>query len=87
MLTDRQLTGTFPIEVVILKESLEVLWLSNNPLSNINNGWEWLGELTQLSSLSLASTGFGYDEGLPSELGFLTRMENLELSRSQLQVP
>ena len=74
------ITGTFPMEVILLKETLEVIALSNNPVSN--NGWEWLGELTQLQTLRVDNTGFGYDQGLPTELGILTNLETLDLSNS-----
>ena len=83
---DRKLllvTGTFPIEVIILKETLEELRIVDCPVSNnvLEDLW-WLGELAQMRELVLRRTGFGYDQGLPLELGSLTNLERLDVSYS-----
>ena len=77
------MTGTFPMEVILLKETLTWLFIDDNPISNfgLENLW-WLGELTHLERLGLSGSGFGYDQGLPLDLGFLTNLKRLRLVNS-----
>ena len=74
------LTGSFPYEVVYLKDGLEVLKLSRNFFHNANDdGWDFLEELVHLRVLRAHDTVFQY-EGLPPQLARLEHLEELDLS-------
>ena len=81
-LAQNWMTGTFPIEVILLKETLTVLDLEDNLLCNLgySNVW-WLGELTQLRILNLGNNAFsnGHEGGLPVSLGNLIHLRQLVL--------
>ena len=78
------LTGSFPPQIIVLKETLTELILWNNPVQNVGDAqlW-WLGELTNLVRLGLTNTVFTYDQGLPTQFGRLTALERLYLDASQ----
>lgn len=79
-LASNGLTGTFPPETQLLKDSLTYLDLSGNLIHN--KGYEgnaWLGELTNLEYLYIASTSFEND-GIPTEIGKLTKLKELDVS-------
>lgn len=74
------LTGEFPPEVQLLKDSLIRLDLYNNLVHNKGDeGNAWLGELTNLEYLFLGTTSFEYD-GVPTEIGRLTKLKELDFS-------
>ncbi|KAL7576830.1 hypothetical protein ACA910_013843 [Epithemia clementina (nom. ined.)] len=83
------LSGSFPIEVIILQNTLKVLDLEYNFVHNYGESqvW-WLGELHQLEILDLGKTGFGYEnKGLPEYLMTLTRLKQLALHETMFNGP
>lgn len=79
-LSDNILTGRFPVETIYLKDTLRTLDLYNNLVYNVDGpGNDWLGELTQLTSLYLGSTSFQND-GIPAAIGQLTNLVELDVS-------
>lgn len=79
-LHENRLTGEFPPEVTLLKDSLEVIDLYQNPVYNKgaqNN--DWLGELTNLQKLFFGRTYFQYD-GIPTAIGKLTNLLEFDCS-------
>ncbi|KAL7576817.1 hypothetical protein ACA910_013832 [Epithemia clementina (nom. ined.)] len=83
------LTGTAPIELIILQDTLTVLDLEENYLHNY--GWThtwWLGDLTNLEVLSIGSNGFGYENnGLPIEFKQLTKIRELSVHDTYFNGP
>ncbi|KAL7576814.1 hypothetical protein ACA910_013830 [Epithemia clementina (nom. ined.)] len=83
------LTGTAPIELILLQNTLTVLDLEENYLHNY--GWThvwWLGDLTNLQVLSIGSNGFGYENlGLPTEFKKLTKLKELSLHDTYFDGP
>lgn len=76
------LTGSFPPEVAYLKDSLMYLDLYNNLVHNKGDeGNSWLGELSNLEYLFFGTTSFEYD-GVPTEIGSLTKLKELDFSYS-----
>jgi len=76
------LTGSFPPETALLKETLNTIDLYNNIVHNVGElGNAWLGELTNLEYLYLGTTSFEFD-GFPSALGQLTALKELDFSYS-----
>ena len=76
------LTGAFPPETSLLHETLNTIDLYNNMVHNVGDtGNNWLGELTNLEYLYLGTTSFEYD-GVPSALGKLTALKELDFSYS-----
>jgi hypothetical protein len=74
------LTGYFPPEVALLHESLNTIDLYNNILHNSGElGNSFLGELTNLELLFFGTTSFEYD-GVPTHLGRLTKLRELDFS-------
>jgi hypothetical protein len=80
-LHDNLLTGKFPPEVVLLKDSLKYLDLESNLVYNVDDELNWLGELTNLETLNVAQTPFEY-VGIPSVIGKLTNLVHLDVSYS-----
>ncbi|KAL7573013.1 hypothetical protein ACA910_007508 [Epithemia clementina (nom. ined.)] len=81
VLPNNSLTGTVPIELILLQNSLQILDIEGNYLHNYgwNHVW-WIGELRQLQVLSLGGNGFGYQNlGLPTEWAQLTQLQELSL--------
>ena len=76
------LTGSFPPETSLLHETLSTIDLYNNMIHNVGDkGNSWLGELTNLEYLFFGTTSFEYD-GIPSELGRLSNLIELDFSNS-----
>lgn len=76
------LTGTFPPETALLHKTLNTIDLYNNIVHNAGDeGNVFLGELTNLEYLYLGTTSFEYD-GVPSVLGKLSALEELDFSYS-----
>ena len=81
-LSGNLLTGSFPPETALLKESLVRLNLKKNMMYNFADaGTRWLGQLTQLKELDLSETPFHY-KGIPSAIGKLVDLEILDISYS-----
>lgn len=79
-LTSNRLSGSFPREVTLLKDSLNRLDLYENAVANEGDeGNAWLGELVNLKYLFFGSTYFVYD-GIPTEIGLLTNLIELDCS-------
>lgn len=79
-LRENKLTGSFPAETTLLKDSLEVLDLTKNWVYNEGSqGNDWLGQLSNLKYLSVSQTGFAYD-GIPTAIGRLTKLTDLDVS-------
>jgi Leucine-rich repeat (LRR) protein len=76
---DNLLTGKFPPETALLKDSLLHLDLENNLVYNVDEEVEWLGELINLKTLNIAQTPFEY-QGIPASIGKLTNLVILDLS-------
>ena len=89
VLSRTTLTGTFPLEVVLIKDSLTTLVLSQNLLSNEGpSNIEFLGQLTKLERLDLSdNAGIVYDKGIPTVLGGLTNLTWLDLSNTNIAGP
>ena len=80
VLRDNKLSGTFPSETSLLKDSLEVLDLTKNSMYNEGSaGNDWLGQLTNLKYLSVSQTGFSYN-GIPTAIGNLRQLTDLDVS-------
>mmetsp|Transcript_28743 Transcript_28743/g.61699 ORF Transcript_28743/g.61699 Transcript_28743/m.61699 type:complete len:546 (-) Transcript_28743:220-1857(-) len=76
------LTGAFPPETALLHETLNTIDLYNNMVHNVGDeGNSFLGELTNLEYLYLGTTSFEYD-GIPSAIGKLTALKELDVSYS-----
>jgi len=76
------LTGSFPPETALLHETLKTIDLYNNMVHNAGDeGNNFLGELTNLEYLFLGTTSFEY-EGVPSVLGKLTALKELDVSHN-----
>ena len=73
------LTGTFPSEIVWLKDTLTLLDLHGNYCLNQGSENDFLGELVNLESLFLQDTPF-WNNGIPSGIGKLTKLVGLDLS-------
>ena len=74
------LTGTFPPETQLFKDSLTVLVLTRAWVFNDGDaGNAWLGEMSNLRELDLADTGFYYN-GIHPAIGHLVNLEILDLS-------
>lgn len=74
------LTGSFPSEVALLKDSLKYLDLYNNLVHNKDDeGNAWLGELVNIEKLFYGTTSFEYD-GIPTEIGLLTNLQEYDMS-------
>lgn len=74
------LTGVFPPEVTLLKDSLTRLDLYNNIVHNKgDDGNAFLGELTNLKYLFYGFTSFEYP-GIPTEIGLLTNLIEYDMS-------
>lgn len=80
-LHDNFLTGKFPEEVTLLKDTLEHLDLESNLVYNADEELDWLGKLTNLKSLNVAQTPFEYS-GIPPFIGKLTKLVHLDVSYS-----
>lgn len=80
-LHDNLLTGKFPDEVAMLKDSLKHLDLESNLVYNRDEELDWLGKLTKLETLNVAQTPFEY-HGIPAAIGKLTNLVHLDVSYS-----
>lgn len=86
-LNDNQLTGSFPDEVTLLADSLEILNVGNNIIFNDGDeGLNFLSFLTKLKELIFGGCYFGYD-GVPPFLSKLSNMEKLDISYALLHGP
>ena len=73
------LTGNFPAEIVLLKDSLKHLDLENNLVYSVDDELDWLGKMTRLETLNIAQTPFEYN-GIPPSIGRLTNLVHLDIS-------
>eukprot|EP00977_Amphora_coffeiformis_P029339 scaffold40122_cov214-Amphora_coffeaeformis.AAC.1 len=73
------LTGMFPPETALLKNSLTYFDIENNLVYNVDEEVEWLGELKLLQTLNIAQTPFEY-VGIPASIGRLTNLIHLDVS-------
>ena len=74
------LTGYFPPETSLLKDSLTYLDLFSNLVNNRGDaGNSWLGQMTNMEYLFYGSTSFEYD-GVPTEIGKLTKLKEYDFS-------
>lgn len=81
-LNSNGLTGSFPPEVVLLKDTLTTIDLFDNMIHNAGvEGNDFLGELTNLQHLYYRQTFFEYN-GIPTVLGKLTALEELDVSET-----
>jgi hypothetical protein len=74
------LTGLFPPETQLMKDSLKVLDIYNNYVFNVGEaGNAFLGELTNLEELYYGTNSFQYD-GIPTFIGKLTNLYEYDCS-------
>jgi Leucine-rich repeat (LRR) protein len=79
-LSNNILTGLFPPETQLLKDSLKVLDIYSNYVFNVGDaGNAFLGELTLLEELYYGTTSFQYD-GIPTYIGKLTNLYEYDCS-------
>jgi hypothetical protein len=79
-LSNNILTGLFPPETQLLKDSLKVLDIYSNYVFNVGDaGNAFLGELTNLEELYYGTTSFQYD-GIPTYIGKLTNLFEYDCS-------
>jgi len=78
-LHDNFLTGMFPPETALLKNSLTYFDIGNNLVYNVDEEVEWLGDLKLLETLNIAQTPFEY-VGIPPSIGKLTNLAHLDVS-------
>jgi len=68
-------TGEFPPEVSLMKSTLQILDVGNNPVySNGSALWPFLGQMTQLTDLRTDRTNFATTNGIPAELANLQKL-------------
>ena len=79
-LSDNQLTGEIPVELLAKLSKMDQLSLDGNQLTGENP--VGLGELAGLTRLNLAENRLTGE--IPAELGKLSKLENLDLSENQL---
>jgi Leucine-rich repeat (LRR) protein len=81
-LPNNRLTGNFPPEVKLLKDSLIRIDIMNNIVWNPGHEYNaFIGELTNMEYLFIGSTNFEYD-GIPLEIGKLTKLIEFDCSYS-----
>ena len=75
------MTGSFPPEFTLLKDSLTKLNIGGNIIEANGNlgGLDWIGAMTALTSLDIYYNNFVYD-GIPPGLAALTDLEDLDIS-------
>jgi Leucine-rich repeat (LRR) protein len=79
-LSNNILTGLFPPETQLLKNSLKVLDIYSNYVFNVGDaGNSFLGELTLLEELYYGTTSFQYD-GIPTYIAKLTNLYEYDCS-------
>lgn len=79
-LSNNILTGLFPPETQLIKDSLKVLDIYSNYVFNVGDaGNAFLGELTNLEELYYGTTSFQYD-GIPTYIGKLTNLFEYDCS-------
>lgn len=81
-LSNNNVTGSIPMEVVWLGKSLEHLDLSGNAIYNEADDLAWISGLTKLTYLDVSWNGFMYD-GIPSV--FPPSLESLDISYTLFQ--
>lgn len=68
-------TGEFPPEVSLMKSTLQILDVGNNPVySNGSALWPFLGQMTQLTDLRTDRTNFATINGIPTQLANLQKL-------------
>ena len=83
------LTGSLPLELILLHDSLTRLSLAGNMFWNQGPSHvEFLGQLTKLTHLDLSqNAGLVYDGGIPTQFAALTNLEHLDLSYTNRSGP
>lgn len=71
------LSGSFPSEVTLVKETLVELDVTDNKL--FNEGVSWVGDLLNLEALLLGSNAI-VEEGLPANWKFLAKLRSMDVS-------
>lgn len=83
-----RLTGKFPNEVVLLKNSLEVLDLGDNPTFTIGSEFNpYLAQLTNLREYRVEDTPFSSEDGIPTALGNLKNISLISAARTLYRGP
>ena len=81
-LSSNRLTGSFPPETSLLRDSLVRLVLFNNDVYNYGDaGNNWVGSLYKLQELDLSETSFHYP-GIPPAFGQLEQLRIMDISYS-----
>jgi len=79
-LYQNRLMGSLPSELALIKDSLQVIDLYQNPIHNSGDeGNLWFGELTELTKFFFGRTYFDYN-GIPTVFGSLTKLKELDCS-------
>lgn len=81
-LSNNGLSGSIPDELSLLKDNLELFWLCSN--SELGGSVpQWIGDVTQMQSLSLFDTAVGGT--IPDSLYNLSKLSSLRLYGSKLE--
>jgi len=81
-LDGNNLSGEIPPELVLLKESLKRLDLSENKNYNPEGTVAWIGDLTKLTYLNLRNSYF-YNDGIPDSFKNLDQLLFFDVARTQ----
>jgi len=77
------LSGSFPSQVALLRNSLIRLDLSDNWIHNPGDECNsFLGQLSNLQYLFIGSTFFEHDKGVPTEIGLLSKLIAFDASNT-----
>lgn len=83
-LNDNNMAGVVPEDLLVLKDSLEVLNLHDNLFNMDGEDFAFIGEFTNLRQLYMSENYFETENGLPSSFGQLVKLEELGLNRNLL---
>lgn len=73
------LTGSMPVEIELLRETLTYIDLSGNNIASENEELSWIATLPKLTHLDVHFCNFAYD-GIPPYIAALTEIEFLDIS-------
>lgn len=85
-LASNQLSGSLPPELVLL-QGLQTLDLFRNSITHDHEEDDWLGQMTSLKSLFYGQTNFVSNQGVPSSISKLTKLEEYDCSYAKFKGP
>lgn len=86
-LEEHRISGTIPLDIVLLRESLSSIMLTNNLIFMEGDALEVFGYLENLETLMLADNYIVERNGLPESFRNLPKLKKLILSYNLLQGP